>query len=86
MLTQPPVEAPADQRASQMEERLVDIGSPIVAYLHVPVAIQPRQHALHYPPMPPQLLAAIFALPGHSALDAGPTQGLSALLCLVGLK
>jgi hypothetical protein len=36
--------------------------------------------------MPPQLLAAIFALPGHSALDAGPTQGLSALLYLVGLK
>ena len=39
MLTQPPVEAPADQRASQIEERLVDIGSPLVAYLHVPVAV-----------------------------------------------
>src|SRR5215207_9322985 len=50
------------------------------------MAIQPRQGALHYPSMPPQILAAIFALTGHSALDAAPTQGLSALLCLVGLK
>ena len=58
MLTQPPVEAPVDQRASQIEERLVDTGSPIVAYLQMPVAVQPRQHTLHYPPMPPQFLAA----------------------------
>src|SRR5215218_4524679 len=32
------------------------------------MAIQPRERALHYPPMPPQLHATIFALPGHSAL------------------
>jgi hypothetical protein len=51
MLTQPLDEAPVDQR-------LVDIGSPFVAYLQMPVAVQPRQRALHYPPMPPQLLAA----------------------------
>lgn len=41
MLTQPLNEAPADQRTSQIEERLVDIGSPLVAYLQVPVAVQP---------------------------------------------
>jgi hypothetical protein len=86
VLTQTLNEAPADQRTSQIEERLVDIGSPLVAYLQVPVAVQPRQRALRHPPMLLQLLTALIALSGYLALDTASPQRLSALLCAVGLK
>lgn len=65
-LTKPLNVAPANERASEFEERLVDVGSPLVAHLQPPVAIDPRQRPLHYPPMPSQSLTRLDATPGNA--------------------
>src|SRR5215210_183649 len=56
-LTKPLDVAPADQRAPEVEERLGDVGPPLVEHLEAPVAVQPRQRALEHPPVAPQPLA-----------------------------
>jgi hypothetical protein len=48
-LTKPLHVAPADQGGPEVEDRLVDVVPPLVAYLQAPVAVQPRQRALHDP-------------------------------------
>jgi len=60
---------PADQRASQLEERLVNVGSPLVANLEPSKAVQPRQSPLHDPSVPPQPLARLDAAPGDARDD-----------------
>ena len=57
---------PADQCATQLEERLVDIGPPLVAHLQPPIAGEPRQRPLDRPPMPTQPFAGLDAAPGDA--------------------
>ena len=57
---------PADQCATQLEERLVDIGPPLVAHLQPPIAGEPRQRPLDHPPMPTQPFAGLEAAPGDA--------------------
>src|SRR5215210_4101917 len=59
--------APADQRAPQVEERLMDVVPPLVTHLETPKAVQPRQGALHHPPVLTQPFARLDPAPG----DAG---------------
>jgi len=66
-----------------VEERLVDVRPALVTHRERAVAGQPRQRALHYPPVPYQPLAAIFPLPGYPAFDAALPQSLTALLGII---
>ena len=50
-LTKPLDIASTDQRAPDVEERLVDVSSPLVAHPQPSVAIDPRQRPLRHPPM-----------------------------------
>src|SRR3954465_2159655 len=68
-----------------MQKRLVDVVAPLVADRQSTVLRQPRQCPLHHPPVPSQLLAALYPLPGYATLDAALPQGPSALLVVVGL-
>ena len=77
-LTKPLYLVPADQRATQIEKRLVEVSPPFVPYLQPPVAVEPRQRPLDYPPVSPQPLARLDAAPGDAALDAALAQRLAA--------
>ena len=79
--------APTDQRAPDVEERLVDVGSPLIAHSQPPVAIDPRQCPLHHPPMPSQPpLARFDASPGDARSYASLPERLStAFEVVVGL-
>ena len=72
-LTKPLDIAPADESASEIEERLIDVVASLVAYLKTPEAVYPRQRPLHYPPVPTQLLAGLDA-------PASDTRGYTSLL------
>ena len=84
-LTKPLDIAPTDQRAPDVEERLVDVGSPLVAHLQPSVAIDPRQRPLHHPPMPSQSLAGFDASPGDARSYAPLPERLSTAPEVVGL-
>ena len=60
----------AEQRTAQEQERLVDLLASLITDRQPPILRYPRQRPLHYPPVPPQLLAALYLLPGYAALDA----------------
>ncbi len=68
-LTKPLHMVPADQRTAKAEERLVDVGPPLVAHLQPPVTVQPRQSPLHHPTVAAQLLARLKAAPGNARGD-----------------
>ena len=57
---------PADQCAPQLEERLMNVGPPLVAHLQPPVASEPRQRPLDHPPMPTQPFAGLDATRGDA--------------------
>ena len=65
-LTEPSDIAPADHRAPELEERLVDVVPPLVADLQPPVAVQPRERPLHHPPVASQPLARFDAAAGDA--------------------
>ena len=67
-----------------MQERLVDVVPPLVADRQPAVLGKPGQCPLHHPPVPSQLLAALYPLPGYATLDAPLPQGPFALLVVVG--
>ena len=73
------------KRLRALRKRLVDVRPSLVRYRQPAVPRQPRQRALHHPPVPPQPLAALLALPGYPALDAALPQSLTALLGVVAL-
>ena len=74
-----------DKRTTQMQKRLVDVVPPLVADREPAVLRKPRQRPLHHPPpVPSQLLAALYPLPGYPTLDAPLPEGPSALLVVVG--
>ncbi len=63
----------------------MDISTPLLANREPTVLRKPRQCAFYHPPMSPQPLAALFALPGYPALDAALSQRLSTLLGVIAL-
>jgi hypothetical protein len=60
----------AEQRTAQEQERFVDLLASLITDRQPPILRYPRQRPPHYPPVPPQLLAALYLLPGYAALDA----------------
>ncbi len=80
---------PADQRAPQLEERLVDVGTPLVAHLQPPKAVQTRQRPFHDPSVPAQALARLDAPPGDVSGYALLTECFAAareVVALVGVQ
>ena len=69
-LTKPLDVAPTDQRTPEVEKRLVDVVSALVAHLQPPEAVHPRKRSLHRPPIPSQLLTGIDAPPSDARFYA----------------
>ena len=90
-LTKPLNIAPADQRAPELEERLVNVLPPlVVANLQPPVAIQPRERPFHHPPVASQPFARLDAPSGDARGGYAPLpERLAAareVLALVGVQ
>ncbi len=80
---------PADQRTTQLEERLMNVGPPLIADLEAPVAGQPRQSPLHNPSMPAQPFARFDPAPGDAWDDSPLPKRLAAarvVVALVGMQ
>src|SRR5215207_4072926 len=67
-----------------MEKRLMDVVPALVANRESAVLRKPGQRALHNPPVPTQLLAALYALSCYTALYPTPSQSSLALFVVVG--
>jgi hypothetical protein len=63
----------------------MDVVPALIANGEPAVLRKPGQCPLHYPPVPPQLLAALYALSCYTALYPASSQGSLALLVVVGL-
>jgi len=63
----------------------MDVTPALIAYLQAPVAIDPRQGPLHYPPVSSELLARFNATPSNSRGYAPLPQGLAASREVVSL-
>jgi hypothetical protein len=88
-LTNPLDIAPADQRAPELEKRLMDVLPPLVANLQPPVAIQPRERPFHYPPVASQPFTRLDAPPGDAWSYAPLPERLAAageVVALVGVQ
>ena len=69
-LTKPSLdEAPGDEGCGEGQEGEVDVGASLVADDQAPELAEPGQRALHHPPVPPELGAALDAAPGDTRLD-----------------
>lgn len=75
----------ADQSAAQRKERLMDVRTPLVAHFEAAEAIEPRQGALHYPPVPPKALARLNAATRNARGDAALAQCSTAPCIIVPL-
>jgi len=62
----------------------MDVVSALVANREPAVLRKPGQRALHYPPVPTQLLAAVYALSCYATLYPTLSQGSFTLLVVVG--
>jgi hypothetical protein len=62
-----------------MEKGLMDVVAPLIADGESAVLRKPGQRALHYPPVPPQLLAAFNPLSRYPAPYATLSEGFFAL-------
>ena len=51
-LTRPLHVVPTDQRTPEVEERLVNVGLPLIAHFQPSIAVQPRQRPLYHPTVP----------------------------------
>lgn len=69
---------PTNHRTPQIEERPVDIVSPLVAHLRSPIPNEPRKRPFHHLPTRPQPLAT-------PKLDAPSSQELPILSVVLGL-
>ncbi len=79
----------ADQRTAQRQERLMDVGPPLVADRQPPIPVQPRQGALDHPAVPAQPLAGLDPPPRNADLDPAPGQGAATpgdVVRLVGMQ
>jgi hypothetical protein len=61
----------------------MDVVAPLIANREPAVLRKPGQCALHYPPVPTQLLGALYAPSCYTALYAAPSQSFLALLVVV---
>jgi hypothetical protein len=62
----------------------MDVVAPFIADGEPAILRKPGQCALHYPSVPSQLLAALYALSCYPALDGTLSQGFFALFAVVG--
>jgi hypothetical protein len=62
----------------------MDVIAPLIANREPTVLGKPCQCALHHPPVSPQLLAALYALPCYTVLYPASSQSFLALLVIVG--
>src|SRR3712207_4646289 len=72
-----------------MEERLVDVGPPLVAHRKPAVAGEPSKRALYDPPVQAELLARVHPAAGDAPLDGAPSERLPAargVVALVGVQ
>lgn len=67
-----------NQRATQCEERLIDVHAPLVADRRPPVAIQPGERPLDHLAMAPQVLTVLDALAGNADRNVRPGKRLAA--------
>lgn len=63
----------------------MDVGTPLVAYLEPPKAVEPAQGALDHPAESPQLVLRLDAAAGDAWDDPAPAEGLSKVLVVVSL-
>jgi hypothetical protein len=63
-----------DERTAEMEERLVDVRTPLIAHGKPPVAGEPGERPLYHPPVTAELLAGVHPAPGDAPLDAAPPE------------
>ena len=66
-----------------MKKRLVDVVPPLIANREPAVLGKPGQCALHNPPVPPQLLAVLYALSCYPTLDGTLSEGFFTLFVVV---
>src|SRR5215204_3224098 len=66
-----------------MEKCLMDVVPPLIADGEPAVLRKPSQCALHHPPVPPQLLAALHSLSRYPAPDGTLPEGFFALFVIV---
>ena len=62
----------------------MDVLTPLIANREPAVLSKPGQCALHYPPVPPQLLAALNSLSRYAALDGTLSERFFATFVIVG--
>ena len=65
------------------KKRLVDVVPPLTANREPAVLGKPGQCALHNPPVPPQLLAVLYALSCYPTLDGTLSEGFFTLFVVV---
>lgn len=63
----------ADERAAEVEERPMDVVAPLPADSQAPELGQPRQRALHRPPVPPEPLRGVDLATGDAGRDPAPS-------------
>jgi hypothetical protein len=79
----------ADQRATKLEERLVNVVAPLVANREPAILRKAGQRAFHDPPVTPQSLARVDPASGDAWGYAPPSQGFSTtreVVSLVGVE
>ncbi len=62
--------AEADHGAGKRGKGEVEVGAALVAHREAAELAEPRQRALHHPPVPPEAGAALDAPAGDARLDA----------------
>src|SRR5215207_5200230 len=80
---------PADERAAEGEERLVEGILALEAYEQAPVAMEPGEAALGHPAVPAELLAGVDLRAGDARGDAPTAQRRAVLargVCLVRVQ
>jgi hypothetical protein len=84
-LTKPLNVTPADESTPEIEERLMYVVPPLVAYFQRSVAIEPRERPVHDRPLASQPLAGFVAPSGDTRGYAPIPQGFAAAREVVAL-
>lgn len=84
-LTEPLDVTPADESTPEIEERLMYVVAPLVAYFQTSVAIEPRERPFHNPPVASQPLARFDTPPCYPRGYAPLPECFAAASEIVGL-
>ena len=79
----------ADQRTAQGQERLMNVGPPLIPDRQAARPMEPRQRPLDHPPMPAQPLSRLDPLARDPDLDSAAAQEPAAagdVIRLVGME